>query len=79
MAAAPLSPSLLDAALLEAHVAGDGRRLASLYGEAADRFDAAGDTDAACFYWTQALIFSLEAGLGEAGRYADKLRSHGRI
>jgi len=75
----PGSPGALDATLLDAHAAGDGPRLASLYGEAADRFRAAGDIDAACFYWTQALVFSLEAGLDEARHYADQLRRLGRI
>lgn len=73
------SPDALDKALLEAHAAGDGPRLASLYGEAAERFNAMGDIDAACFYWTQALIFSLEAGLDEAVHYAERLRRYRRI
>ena len=72
-------PDALDAALLDAHAAGDGPRLASLYGEAAERLSATGNIDAACFYWTQALIFALESGLDEAGHYAERLRSHGRI
>ena len=73
------SPGALDAELLDAHAAGDSPRLAALYGEAADRFSAAGDVDAACFYWTQALIFSLEAGLDDARHYAERLRMEGRI
>lgn len=73
------SSGALDAALLDAHAAGDGPRLASLYDEAADRFSAAGDIDAACFYWTQALIFALEAGLDEARYFAELLRRHGRL
>ena len=73
------SPDALDTALQDAHVAGDGPRLAALYGDAADGFNAVGDIDAACFYWTQALIFALEAGLDEAGHYAEQLRRHGRI
>ena len=79
IAAPPISTDPLDAELLDAHSAGDGPRLASLYGEAADRFSLAGNIDAACFYWTQALLFALEAGLDRAGYYAERLRRLGRI
>ena len=74
-----LSPAALDAALLDAHAAGDSARLAALYGKAASRFNETGDIDAACFYWTQALVFALEAGLDEAGDYAERLRRLGRM
>lgn len=69
----------LDAALLAAHAAGDGARLATLYGEAADALDGSGETDAACFYRTQAFVFALEAGSGDAERYASALRREGRL
>jgi len=69
----------LNASVLDAHASGDGPRLAFLYGQAAEQFNAAGDADAACFYWTQALVFSLEAGMEEARHYADELRIRGRL
>ena len=77
MTAAALAP--LDAALLVAHAAGDGRRLAVLYGEAADTLAADGELEAACFYWTQALVFALEAGMQDAERHAATLRGLGRL
>ena len=69
----------LDAALLDAHAAGDGARLSILYGEAADALHQAGDTDAAAFYRTQAFIFALEAGSPDAARHAIILREAGRL
>lgn len=77
MAAASLDQ--IDTALLDAHAAGDGRRLACLYGEAARAYYAGGDADAACFYWTQAFVFALEAGMPDAAHYADRLRDMGRL
>ena len=53
----------LDAALLQAHAASDTPLLSRLYTEAADRAEAEGKTDAACFYLTHAYVFALEAGL----------------
>lgn len=49
----------LDAALLAAHAAGDGHRLAALYARAAD---AARDDASRGFFLTQAYVFALEAG-----------------
>jgi hypothetical protein len=49
----------LEADLLSAHAASDGRRLAALYRAAAD---GANDIDAACFYLTHAYVYALEAG-----------------
>jgi hypothetical protein len=69
----------LDGAVIAAHEAGDGMRLARLYGEAADRFAEDGDIAAACFFYTQAYIFALEQGAPEAERYAAVLRRHGRL
>jgi hypothetical protein len=74
-----LPPGDLETALLDAHAAGDGSRLAVLYGQAADAFSAAGDVGAACFCWTQALVFALEAGSADAGHYAGELRRRGRL
>lgn len=69
----------LDTALLAAHAAQDGPRLAQLYGEAADLLIAAGDADAACFFWTQAYVFALEAGAQEADRFGGLLRERARL
>jgi hypothetical protein len=68
----------LDAALLGAHAAGDIGGLAMLYGRAADQSDAAGQSDRACFFLTQAYIFALEAGLPVAADYNRRLAGRGR-
>lgn len=68
----------LDAALIAAHEAGDQARLVALYREAADRAAAVGETDAACFYLTQAYVFALAAGAREAGALHARLLAHGR-
>ena len=65
----------LDAALLAAFAAGDGARIARLYGAAGD---GAPDVDEACFFWTQAYVFALEAGIAEAEDYRMKLKAEGR-
>lgn len=76
--AAP-SLALIETALLCAHEAADGPRLAGLYAEAADAIHAGGDEDAACFYLTQAFVFALEAGMPDAELYAVRLRELGRL
>ena len=68
----------LDAELLGAHATGDVKRLATLYGRAADQSDAAGQTDRACFFLTQAYVFALEAGLPVAAEYNRRLAAKGR-
>lgn len=65
----------LDARLLAAHAAGDRAALARLYAQAAD---SAADTDAAGFFLTQAYIFALDAGLGEAAVLHARLKADGR-
>lgn len=65
----------LDAALIAAHGAGDGAEIARLYGQAGD---AAADMDAACFFWTHAYVFALEAGIPEAEIYRARLKAQGR-
>ena len=67
----------LDAALLEAHAADDGVKLATLYTEAADLAEGTGDIEAACFYMTHAYVFALEAGLPTAGALNKRLAEHG--
>lgn len=53
----------LNAALLTAHDRGDRLALVRLYHQAGTQNEAAGDIDAACFYYTHAYVFALEAGL----------------
>ncbi len=68
----------LDAALIEAHGAGDKRRLVSLYTQAADAAEAKGDIGACCFYLTQAYVFALACGARQAGALHARLLAHGR-
>lgn len=65
----------LDAALIAAHDAGDIRKLARLYTQAADDAEA---PDAAGFFLTHAYVFALEAGLDEAPALRQRLIDMGR-
>ena len=65
----------LDARLLAAHEAGDGRALVALYQEAAAR---AADIDATCFYLTHAFVFALEADHPDVDRIRARLIAEGR-
>jgi L-alanine-DL-glutamate epimerase-like enolase superfamily enzyme len=82
LAPAPLDASAkaaLETAILDAHGRHDGAALAELYGEAASRHEALGNTDAACFFYTQAFVFALEAGSPSAEDHAAILRRHRRL
>lgn len=69
----------LDAALIAAHAAGDGRALVRLYARAADQArDADGNVDAECFFLTQAYVFALQTGAPEASALHARLKAHGR-
>ncbi len=68
----------LDASVLAAHAAGDQRDLARLYAQAGDLAEAAGEIDAACFYFTHAYVFALAAGAAEADALHARLLAHGR-
>lgn len=68
----------LEAALLDAHAKGDAAALARLYAEAGRLREAAGDEDAACFYWTHAYVFALETNAPEAGELRARLKARGR-
>ena len=70
--------SALGAALLRAHAAGDQRALVRLYTRAADRAEAAGETDAACFYLTHAYVFALATDAAEADVLHARLKARGR-
>lgn len=65
----------LDAALLRAFEAGDGAAVARLYGRAGDKCSS---IDEACFFWTNAYVFALEAGIPEAAEFRAKLVAEGR-
>ncbi len=70
----------LDAAIRDAHTAGRLERLADGYARGASIYERQGEIDAACFYWTQAYVIALDAGvepLAEAMR--DKLAAFGRM
>jgi hypothetical protein len=68
----------LDAEILQAHAAGVAARLARLYRDAADRAEAAGETDRAGFYLTHAWVFALEAGDPLADEIRARLVRQGR-
>lgn len=55
-------PTALDQALIAAHEAHDTARMAALYYEAAQAFDAEGAIEAAAFYLTHAYVLSLDCG-----------------
>ena len=68
----------LDTELIAAHEAGDQPRLVSLYTQAADETEAAGDIGACCFYLTQAYVFALACAAPEAEPLHARLLAHGR-
>lgn len=65
----------LNSALLKAHDVGDVVEIARLYGSAGDMAEG---VDEACFFWVQAYVFALEAGIPEADKYRANLRKFGR-
>lgn len=75
----PVDRSALDASLIAAHADGDCAQLSGLYDRVASALMRAGDTDAACFFLTQAYVFALEAGASDAERLRRLLAAHGRI
>lgn len=52
----------LEQAILSAHHRKCGRALSDLYALAAEKREAAGDIDAACFLLTHAYVYALDAG-----------------
>lgn len=70
----------LDAAIRDAHDAGRLQTLAINYARGGALYARQGESDAACFFWTQAYVFALDCGdeaLVEAMRA--KLAAHGRM
>lgn len=74
-----LDRATLDAALIAAHEAGDPAMLAALYRKAAKTLERLGQVDAALFFFTQAYVFALDAGLAEADDVGRILRANGRL
>ena len=68
----------LDAAILAAHQTGDAKLIGHLYAQAADMAEADGDTEACCFFLTQAYVFTLEAGAEGADQLHKRLVAYGR-
>ncbi|MEM7487675.1 MAG: hypothetical protein AAF390_00980 [Pseudomonadota bacterium] len=64
-----------EAAIRDAHAAGDGRALVTLYLAAADALH----DDERAFVLTQAWIYALEAGDARAGSVRDRLAEMGRV
>lgn len=78
MAGNAISDQALDDAIMRAHDDNNAGLLAALYTEAADRIEAAGQQDAACFLLTQAYIFALDAGGTNAQELHRRLVAYGR-
>lgn len=66
----------LNAALLDAHARGDKHALVILYETAAN---IAADTDATCFFLTQAYVFALDVNHPSREPLFDQLKRHGRV
>jgi len=73
-----LSREALDKALLAAHAAGDTDALVHLYTCAADLAESHSETDASCFFLTQAFVFALEVGHPQARVLNARLAEQGR-
>jgi hypothetical protein len=73
-----MQASELEATLLEAHARGDCEALSRLYAQASHLAEAAGESDRAGFFLTQAWVFALDAGLEEARAFERRLRALGR-
>ncbi|MEM1419139.1 MAG: hypothetical protein AAF661_07845 [Pseudomonadota bacterium] len=78
MRAESIDDEKLGAALIAAHDARDGARLARLYAMAADAKEAGGDLEAACFYLVHAYVHALEANAPESAEIRKRLVAHGR-
>lgn len=68
----------LDRDLVAAVRARDKTRVVRLYRQAAQATEATGDVDRACFFYTHAWVFAMEAGDPMAAELRAKLVAHGR-
>lgn len=65
--------------MLCAHQTGDAASLPMLYLEAARLREAQGEVDAACFFFTHAYVYALDAGDDATAQQAhSQLKAHGR-
>lgn len=70
----------LDHAILEAHERGKLDELAESYAKGGALYERQGETDAACFFWTQAYILALDAGADPLAKAMHaKLSAFGRM
>lgn len=70
----------LDARIRQAHSAGELQALATSYAKGGALYEGQQETQAACFYWTQAYVFALDAGDdGLALAMHEKLSAFGRM
>lgn len=70
----------LDAAIRDAHSAGRLDVLATSYARGGALYERQGETDAACFFWTQAYVLALDAGVAPlADAMHEKLAAFGRM
>ncbi len=69
----------LNMRILAGHASGDFAGLSDLYAEAGLNAEANGEIDRACFFFTQAYVFALDAGsTAAAADLRAKLVSYGR-
>lgn len=68
----------LNDAILRAHAEDDRAALVRLYRAAGDRAESIDETDAACFFLTQAYVFALEIGDPDADDLHARLLAYGR-
>jgi hypothetical protein len=73
-----MSDDRLDHDLIRALQAGDLVGVARTYADAADMMETGGDVDRACFFYTQAWVFAMEAGHPLAEQLRARLVAHGR-
>lgn len=70
----------LDASIREAHRTGDLKRIATSYAQSGTLFADLGKVDEACFFWTQAYVFALDAGAEKLAKLMhDKLNAFNRM
>lgn len=70
----------LAARLDAAHASGDDGEISAVYRDIAEHCREEGNTDGACFFWTQALVFALVAGdVAAESALRVLLAQHGRI
>ena len=68
----------LDEEILSAHASDDRFRLCTLYLKAGELKQSEGDTEAACFLFTQAYVYGLETGNADKEAARARLVAHGR-